>query len=240
MKFFKDVREFFWPLLEPELQDSPSDITPNDINVQEEYLEKALEFALQNYYSEEERRKSIETKSALFIGTTTAATTIIIASTSIIAKKDGSYVMSIMLTLLCILVVYVARTIWFALQALERKGYHTISTNDYLTNSSELNYYKSLVAKVINKTAKNSKTINRKVDSMTMAQEYFKRAIVTISIFPVLTLIYFAPSMDLDLTTFFREIRNAPPHVWNLITIYSLIIVSLIIGIRATIKIKRK
>jgi hypothetical protein len=48
-----------------------------------------------------------------------------------------------------------------------------------------------LIAKIANKMRKNGITINGKVDNMTMAQEYFKRAIVVVTLYSFIILLFF-------------------------------------------------
>src|SRR5699024_2632073 len=81
---------------------------------------------------------------------------------------------------LFIFIIYISRTLWFSLKTLERKSFYTVSVEDFLSQKKEEDYYKELIVRISNKTKKNFNVINEKVDNMTMAQEYFKRAIIVI------------------------------------------------------------
>jgi hypothetical protein len=84
-----------------------------------------------------------------------------------------------------------SRTVWFSIKALEREKYYSTAVDDFLINSVDESYYKQLIAAITNKIRKNAMTINGKVDNMTMAQEYFKRAIVVVALYSFLILLFF-------------------------------------------------
>lgn len=87
-----------------------------------------------------------------------------------------------------IIIIYLCRVVWFAIRALARNHYHAIGFNDFITEDDS--YRKQLITTLINCAKKNTKVVNLKVDYMTMAQEYFKRAIWTIAIYSVLLMIF--------------------------------------------------
>ena len=77
---FSKIREFFWPLLEPEnSNDDTKEIKEETILAkQPENLKLTLELALKNYDEENERVKTVESKSIIFIGIISLITTILI------------------------------------------------------------------------------------------------------------------------------------------------------------------
>lgn len=195
MSIFNDIREFFWPILEDdeEINKFPKKLSVEEITVDNKNLNIVFDQALRIYESEEDRKKTVEFKSSLFIGSISIITSIIVAATSLLIEIDKfSYTSFTFVLLLFILTIYMIRTVWFSLQALERKNYHNISINDFLIPDQEENsYYKRAIANIINKVRKNYSAINSKVDSMVMAQEYFKRAIVIVAIYAFFILLFY-------------------------------------------------
>lgn len=239
MKALSNIREFFWPLLEKMEEQKIESITALDVNVNSSHLEKTLEYAIKRYEAEEDRKKTVETKSSLFIGTISVVTSVVIGITSVLINKGeiNSTTCAIVL-LLFVLTIYMARTIWFSVQALERKNYHALSVDDFLIQETGEEYHKKLIAEITNKIRKNYVTINNKVDSMTMAQEYFKRSIVVVTIFSFCILLFFLSKIEYNfhldnLTTGDNNISLSTCH---LIIIYSLIALLLLFAIVGKIR----
>lgn len=244
MKIFNNIREFFWPLLEKEDIQEFNEISATDIDVDDNHLEKVLDLTIKRYEAEEDRKKTIETKSSLFIGTISVITSVVIGITSVLINKgDFNLVTCFLVFLLFILTIYMTRTIWFSVQALERKNYYSISVDDFLISDKKEDYHKKIIAQIANRIKKNSITINSKVDSMTMAQEYFKRAIVIVTMYSFVILILFISKSNFyiyntlhKLITLINDINLSG---WNIIIIYTLIFTSLFIGIKGSIKHKK-
>ena len=145
MNLFRNAREFFWPLLEKGEIIEPSCLNVSEITIDSSHLQKTLEYVFDCYNSEADRRKSIEGKASLFIGTISVVTSVVLGVTSILVKEnDFDITISALIILLFILTLYMSRTIWFSIQALERKNYYSISVNDFLLNDSNDEYYKKL------------------------------------------------------------------------------------------------
>lgn len=190
MESLKNIREFFWPLLEKCEPQNPKLLTKEDIT--NEDLKETLEYSIKFYETESERKASIEQKTTIFIGTISVVTSIIIGATVILANsKELNIATFILFLVLFILIIYMARTLWFSIKVLQRKSFFTISINDFILAETKDDYYKTLIVEISNKTKKNYKVINEKVDNMTMAQEYFKRAIIVIIIYAFFILVYF-------------------------------------------------
>jgi hypothetical protein len=219
-----NIREFFWPLLEKGEPQVVEQLSKDKLNIKNENVEKVLEFAIKNYESEDARKSIVESKASLFIGTISVVTSVIIGVTSLLFKAEGfSVFLCPMVFVLFILTIYMARTVWFSVQTLERKAYHTISPEDFLIAGKKSKYYKNMIIGVINKTRRNSITINSKVDSMTMAQEYFKRAIVTIVFYSFTIFLYSISKASYDFTP---KVLNTI-NILNTIEINSVVVVSL-------------
>lgn len=228
------IREFFWPLLEDE--DEPQkikEISLDELLINSDNIEKTLEFALSNFEAEESRRASVESKSSLFISTISVITTIIIAVTSILFKdSQSSGWLSCLIFLLFVLTVYMARTVWFSIKVLERRAYERISHDDFILSHEKDDYLKSIIVSVINKTQVNSITINEKVDYMTMAQEYYKRAIIVVSVYSLAIFFYSLSGLSFDvkpyIETTISTLNGVALSSWIIISLYVLIIASLI------------
>lgn len=145
--------------------------------------------------------------------------------------------------LLFVLMIYMARTIWFSIKALERRSYQTIEAMDFLVNADQPEYYKFIIARVLNKIRINSQTINEKVDNMVMAQAYFKRAIVVVTIYSFVMLLLVSSKVYGEPNPFLVGLMNKLSSVsmssLNLIFIYTLIVLSLLLSISAFRRKKR-
>jgi hypothetical protein len=244
MKLINKIREFFWPLLEKETIKSPENLDPDDIKISSDHLERTLNLSINCYENENERKKTIEGKSSLFIGTISIITSVIIGVTTVLVKSDD-FKNSILLLaiLLFFLTLYMARTIWFSIKALERKSYNTLTIDDFLIKEQKDQYYKKLIAEISNKMRKNSLIINTKVDYMTMAQEYFKRSIIIVVIYAFTILVLLTLRLGIEFSNVIKEwivlINTVSITGWNLILIYSLTITSLIISMTALFRKKK-
>lgn len=239
MKWLHNIREFFWPLLEKEAIERPKETNLKDITVDKKYLEKTLQYAIDCYDAEIERNKTVEGKSSLFIGTISVITSVIIGVTSVLVKSSAfNLPMTILVFLLFILTIYMSRTVWFSIQALERKHFHSLSIDEFITVGKKGDeYYKAQISSITNKIRKNSIVINSKVDSMTMAQEYFKRAIVIVTLYSFTIFLVFLSKSELDFNMHASNLITLVNKVkiggWNVIVIYLISITSLIVGISA-------
>lgn len=191
------VREFFWPLLDDPIE--PDQPGPNEaatqpeeiVLVESENLDKAFELMSKFADSEEERRKTIESKATLFLSTISIATTLVVASNTVLtgnAEKSWPVIASVAISF--ILTVYTACTVWYSVKALERGNYAVLGFRDLNHSGSTDDYKKHLILTLRNKTKRNFATIDEKVDYVTMAQAYYKRAIVVICLYALLILLF--------------------------------------------------
>lgn len=238
MNTFNRIREFIWPILENDGIPKPTLLSAEDISINEKYLEKTLEYVLKNYESEKERERSVESKSALFIGTISVVTSIVIGVTTILVNA-GKFNPSIFILvfLLFLLTLYMSRTVWFSIKALERQKYYSLSISDFLIKDADDVYYKKIIAEINNKISQNAITINNKVDSMTMAQEYFKRAIIVVMLYSFVLLTFFVLKSEINFSNYINQCIDSINRInlngWNIIIIYILVITSLTISIKA-------
>mgnify|MGYP006887394505 FL=1 len=242
MNFFSRMREFFWPLLEKDKEkdkkNSLFSLDVNEITVDSAHLQETLGYVIDCYNSESDRRKGIESKASLFIGTISVVTSVVLGVTSILVKEiEFDLTVLFLIVLLFILTIYMSRTIWFSIQALERKAYHIFSVEDVLINDSNEEYYKKLIAKIANIIYHNTSIINSKVDSMTMAQEYFKRAIVTVVLYSFIILLFFISKSGIDFSSYLERfidlINRIHINGWNTLILYILSITSIILSLIA-------
>jgi hypothetical protein len=89
-----------------------------------------------------------------------------------------------------ILSLYMVRTVWFSVKALERGNYSVLGFKDINQSGDDTDYKRHLIVSILDKVRANSSTINDKVDNLAMAQAYYKRGIVIISIYAFLLLLF--------------------------------------------------
>jgi len=179
MKFPNKLTDFFWPVLEPLKKKDFKLFNVEDLTVEEADLDKCYDLTLRYYDSENERKKNIESKSTIFVSSIGFVIAILLSmATGLLLnpKIQLGFLTSFSIIMWIVIVVYFCRAVWFSIRALERQEYHTIGHKDYITKDKD--YWRKLITEIINKTRKNSITINLKVDNMVMAQEYFKRGIL--------------------------------------------------------------
>jgi hypothetical protein len=245
MKIFSYIRELVWPLLEKEDVEPAKIFIPDDIKVHADSLDKTFEFAMKEYQAEEDRIKSIEAKSSLFIGTISVITTVLIATTTVLVKeKDFSQSMAMLALMLSILTIYMARTIWFSIKALERRAFHTLSIEDFVINDRGEEYKRKIIADIASKAKKNAITINTKVDGMVMAQEYFKRAIGVVFMYALALLFIIVLKMRIDFPVILSKVppflKQLQVGLVNSIILYSLVLISLATSLVALRKSRSK
>lgn len=243
MKIFKNIRELFWPLLDDEVISPPKDITTDEVVVDKANLEFALNSVIKRYEAEEDRKKTVEAKSSLFIGTISVVTTVVVAVTSFFIKETTiDFTLCLLVFLLLLLIVYMARTVWYSIKALERKSYYSLSAKDFLFQGNKEEYQRKIIVAIINKTQKNYATINGKVDSMVMAQEYFKRAIIVVVLYAVILVLFIATKSNFG--GFWQGIlfrcNNIHLSTINLLLLYVIGITALFFAIRANVKQKKR
>lgn len=180
-----DFRETIWPLLDPIEERPPRLISETDCEWNENETDLMLEYVEKYQESEEKRNRDVESKSTIFIATFGVATTVLISLIKDMILDSAESHTLIKLFLICMMtlsIIYMCRAIWFSVKVLERRTYYVMGFPNFMLNDCA-GKKKQLVLEHYNNTKKNQDTINIKVDYMTMAQEYFKRAIVVVALF---------------------------------------------------------
>lgn len=227
------IREFFWPLLEKAEEQNVKLLKKEDIDVNENNLQKVLEYSMKIYESELGRNATIEAKASLFINSLAIITSVVLAiTTTLIGQNSFSSILFLLICLLFFLTIYVLRTVWFAVKVHERKSFNTFYHSDILKNGEEKEYTKELISAIVNKTRKNAVVINSKINNMVMAQEYFKRAIITLSIYSFSLIIFFIDKCKFGIRTSLFKIVRAFDTVnigtWLILLLISIAISSLV------------
>lgn len=231
------IREYFWPLLEKAKKEPTITLlNVEDITVDDDNIDIVLDYAMKIYESELGRNAAIETKASLFISSLAIITSVVLAITTTLINKDGfNLILFLLVLVLFFLTIYVLRTVWFAVKVHERRAFNTFYHSDILKNGNKKEYSKQLLASIVNKTKKNALIINSKINNMVMAQEYFKRAIVTLFIYSVLLIVFFVYKCNLgikhSLVETIKILNIIDFGTWLIILIIAIAIISIIINI---------
>lgn len=188
---FKKLREIVWPLLDKKEASKSEKISLEDCKWHDKDNETVSTYIKNSYDQEEKRRNDVESKSSIYIGTFGVATTVLLSLAKDMVFNSSvqhNALRLIMVVVLTFAIVYLCRAIWFAIKALERKKYCVIEVPKYLL-SDEGDKNRRLIADQYNCIKFNEIQTNLKVDSMVMAQEYFKRAIAIVVLFSLISLI---------------------------------------------------
>ncbi len=160
MSVFKRIREFIWPLLEKDDCNKPVEAQESIMSTRQRYSPKAYEFAINYYNQEHVRLQTVESKASLFIGIFSVVISIVLGVTSFLVKEvqiDTDFLLLIIP--LFLLIIYLSRTIWFSIKALERKNYYSLSIKDFLTNNEDEDLTK-IIAEIDRITRFNAIVIN--------------------------------------------------------------------------------
>jgi hypothetical protein len=196
-KILTNIREFFWPLLEPEPKatrekketqfSEPESIESNLEEKSEADLKILLSESQRAYEEEESRRKTIENKGSIFIAFNSVLVALLLNGLPWIMSSESDYLTCRggAIFLLGITIIYFVRAIWFALKIFQRRQFHSITTKKIIKASelSDLSFLRNLISQYLSCTMKNYDTVNKQVDDMTMCHEYLKRGIVTLGLF---------------------------------------------------------
>ncbi len=186
-----NIREYIWPLLEPLEEVTPIEIKEEDCNWQNKDIELMLNYIEKYVESEESRKSQVESKATIFIGTFSVVITVLLSLVKDILVKDISSANNsnnmVVVLVMILAIIYLCRAIWFSIKALERRRYYSFGFPDFMFIDSDIDIKKKkIIVNQYNNIKKNQLEINLKVDYMTMAQEYFKRAIIIVSGFSIL------------------------------------------------------
>jgi hypothetical protein len=113
---------------------------------------------------------------------------------------------------------------------LKRREFKVLNSHD-ITEYKE-NYLKEVIAKLINISKENAKTINLRVDFMTMAQEYYQRAIITLVFYAVFMFIVIIKNLKFGGRAFFTHVFDLKSYFihsdWLQIVFFALLILNTI------------
>lgn len=190
------VRDFFWPMLE-EVEENNA-IKYNLMEdecafTDSENIDRAIDLALHYAKNEDDRRSSIETKAALFVSAFSLAVTILISMIKDFILNMNDYpivLISTIIVSISIVIIYLCRATLYAIDALSKKAYSVIGIPQFMY-SGDKKYKEKLFLEIRNGIYSNFKVINQKVDSMTMAQAFFKCAVRTVILLSIILSIFF-------------------------------------------------
>ena len=178
-----NIREFFWPLLEPLEELEIQQINIEDCKVDDKDMDLVLEYLKENQASEDNRRKEVESKATIFIGTFAIANTVLIN-----LMKEFFFDSDTTIRKINYLVFFLVSltAIQFAIRALKRRKYYVLGFPKVLLSEMKIEDKKrEIFVRQYNAIKRNQREINLKVDYMTMAQEYFQRAVATVALLTV-------------------------------------------------------
>ena len=207
----KNVREFFWPLLEPLEETNIRQITIDDCKFLDDEIDFELKYLEDNRKSEEDRKKEVESKATIFVGTFAVATTVLINMAKefifspVLELQSLNYFVVFFIALT---IIYLCRAIQFAIRTLQRRKYNTLGFPDFLL-TEDRDKKKQILVRQYNAIKKNQKEINIKVDYMTMAQAYFQRAVMTVLLLTIMflcTFIFLNKSVINNIVNIIKEV----------------------------------
>jgi hypothetical protein len=241
-KMIIKFRELFWPILDPLAPINVRTVTLEDCKFSEKDIDMELSYVEAYKASEDERRKSVESKATIFIGTFSVAVTVLINlakeffnNLNVATNKYDS----ILIILITLIIVYLCRAIQFSIKALERRNYSTLGFPDFMfTDSTQKK--KLILVKQYNSIKKNQEEINIKVDYMVMAQEYFKRAVTTVIFLTVVFFLRYSV-LTVDIKSKFKKIvlpKNLERGIIILVFVLALIFICILFFRIYNLKIK--
>ncbi len=240
-KLVINIREILWPLLEPLKKSSPKKISESDCMWNNNDTDMILKYIEKYSESEEKRKKEVESKSTIFIGTFGVATAVLINLIKDMVLNNTVAYTPFRLFLICMMtlsIIYLCRAIWFSIKALERRNYYTMGFPDFMLTECD-DKKKKIIIMQYNNVKKNQHEINVKVDYMTMAQEYFKRAIIVVALFSFIVLMNYVLSYKKIMKDILNIIESLSINQFILIGIFCSLLILFFIVIILFSKVKR-
>lgn len=196
-RVWRNVREFVWPMLEGEASQNQAISVDPVVSLSDDCLEDAFKLQNKLFDAEDDRRKGIESKAALFIGTISVTSSVVVATSALLISNNAySVQIRISVLLSCILSIYTVTTVWYSVKSLERRAYANLDFDDITVGSNKNEYFKKLIIALEKAIRINQDSTNDKMSYLTLAQLFYKRAIVVISIytFMILLICFFSGS----------------------------------------------
>lgn len=245
-KILKDIREVLWPILDP-LEDDVKikTINESDCEFNEQEVDLALKYIDDYKNSEDSRRKDVESKATIFIGTFGVATTVLInlAKEFIFNSQTTNTVFNmVVIGLISLTIIYLCRAIHFAIKALQKRNYHSLGFPDFMLSDCN-DKKKQLLIRQYNSINRNREEINIKVDYMNMAQEYFKRSIVTVAGITIIILLKYINSYLKNFSKFYASLKNITFNeiiLIGIIVLFLILIITTFILFHKTKELERK
>lgn len=187
---FKEIRDFFWPILDYVEPSTPKELSVDDIKCNDEELDDLIKIAKDYEASESERRREIESKASVFIGTFAVAATIMLSLAKKFLTQNTSKYFYLNVILIVVIMLYLSMAIIHSIKCLAKRNYYMLGFPKYLISDiDETQKKKKVLISLVNDVKKNQDIINDKLDYMGMAQSYFKRAVISVAIFTVLLMV---------------------------------------------------
>lgn len=187
----ENVIDFIFPHMTGEKpKDKWKDITPDKIegNCETDKFKIAV---LERLADEEEARsRQIDTKASVLLGIVGG---VVALTTGFLNRHQENSISLILVIVYCMYFIYFLAFIYNVTKTLHRRAYRKVLVdNVYKSTFSEKQY----ICQLTNNIRHNYYTINRKVDSMTLAEMHFTRVIVMLILASTLELIfeYIGPS----------------------------------------------
>lgn len=136
-------------------------------------LEHKYKYMLMIQEQEKDRRRAVEHKASLFLTSNAIVGSLLVWSSRVLFEewRLQTFILSFVLL---ILIVLLARTIFFTLEVLKKNTYEVLDQNDAIEYMTEYEFYQEMEKKIRRVIENNQAIINKKVDNMAIAQKNYK------------------------------------------------------------------
>ena len=193
MKLIKNIRELIWPVIEPSSREQKNknekrlneygnleSLNNKTSHVKDEdYVNSILMFSQNCFNEERERLKTIETKSITLLSASGLIITLLmnfLDQTFKALAESALFGVILIFTIFVLSLIYFLKCILLSIKVLEKNTYHQLDAKTKMVKNV---FIKEAALLYCSFAIKNEIVINEKVDYMVMAQEYFKRGIIT-------------------------------------------------------------
>jgi uncharacterized membrane protein len=237
MGIIRNIIEFFWPMLPP--QGAPQhfpEARENEVRAQGEGLRSICGMAEKAYQEEYDRMRVIESKASIFIGTTTFMATFVIGISTFLAKEQniGLFLM-ILAILACCICIYMARVLYLSIRALERSAVAVVNPVKYYNLNNHEDILVKIICEYINATHFNHTPINRKMDFVVLAQQYFKRVLYLLGVYGLVLLSlsakHYSETSHQAIYHTLKMIDDFHPEPWLLLLLFGFSAVAIVVVI---------
>ena len=182
-----EIYNILWPHLESKNNSMQlKDISGKEISDNAD-LSSLLEISKASYDDETNRMHQIESKTTIFIGLVSVLASVVIGFIS--GKFDYlNFNLNLQSIILILFVVYMMMTLFNTIRSLRKIQFFKLDPTEYLNLDKE-KVLKQEIADYIMASRRNNISINTKVDYMTLAQDFFLRALITFCSLPIVMLL---------------------------------------------------